>query len=155
MRTAGRWLNLTILVGLLVYALRRPISAFYSDRRERIRKEMRQAQLDLEEAQKRLSQVEARKQALEGELEQIRENARRQAEAERLRVLEEARNDSRKIIAAAEREIDNLRRHAREELRGYTAQLAVELAEERIRDSLSPQDRERMHDRFFSGLSAQ
>lgn len=150
--TAGRWFNLLLIFGLLAYALRKSLPAFFDKRRQAIQDEIEEAGKVRDEAEAKLAEVEARMQALDSELEEIRRQARRNAEAERQRLLEEARQDGEKIIAAAEREVGNLRRHAREELKEFATQLALEMAEEQIRQGIGEEDEERVVQRFFTQL---
>lgn len=150
--TAGRWFNLLLIVGLLVFALRKPLPAYFKQRRQSIQDEIEEASKVRDEAETKLAEVESRMKALDSELEEIRRQARQNAEAERQRLLEEARQDGEKIIAAAEREVGNLRRHAREELKEYASQLALQMAEEQIRGSIGEEDEERVVKRFFAQL---
>ncbi len=57
-----------------------------------------------------------------------------------------------KAVAYAQAEIDGMSRAARKELRRYAAELAVELAEERIRGGLDENRENRLVERFFEGL---
>lgn len=151
--TAGRWFNLAIIVGLLAFALRKSLPLYFQKRRQSIQDEIQEATRVRQEAEAKLEEVQSRLASLDSELENIRQEARRNAEAEGRRLLEEARADGEKIIAAAEREVDNLRRHAREELREYASQLALDLAEEQIRKSIGEDDETRVVNRFFEQLS--
>jgi F-type H+-transporting ATPase subunit b len=150
--TAGRWFNLLLIIGILVYALRKPLPAYFTQRRQSIQDEIEEANKVRDEAEAKLAEVDSRMKALDSELADIRSQARQNAEAERQRLLEEARQDGEKIIAAAEREVGNLRRHAREELKQYASHLALEMAEEQIRQSIGDEDEERVVERFFAQL---
>lgn len=151
--TAGRWFNLILIVGIITFALRKALPIYFKQRRESIQKEIEEAKRVRQEAETKLAEVQARLASLDSELEKIRQEARSNAEAEGRRLLEEARSDAEKVIAGAEREVGNLRRHAREELREYASQLALGLAEEQIRKSIGEEDEKRVVDRFFAQLS--
>ena len=70
------------------------------------------------------------------------------------RLVRDAEADAERIVAAAERDIGNLKRSAEKALRDYAAQLSIELAEKQIRDTLAPGDEQRVVDRFFESLAA-
>ncbi|MEE8587200.1 MAG: hypothetical protein V3T83_20355 [Acidobacteriota bacterium] len=150
--TAGRWFNLLLVVGVLAYALRKPLPAYFKQRRKSIQQEIEEARRLRDEADAKLAEVASRMKALDSELDLMRQQARKNAETERQRLLEEARRDGEKIIAAAQREVGNLRRHAREELKEYASQLALGMAEEQIRQSISEEDEERVVNRFLTQL---
>ncbi len=150
--TAGRWFNLLLIAGVLFFALRKSLPAYFNQRRESIQDEIEEAQRVRDEADAKLAQVESRMKALDSKLEEMRRQARENAEAERQRLLEEARKDGEKIVAAARREVGNLRRHAREELKEYASQLALGMAEEQIRQSIDEQDEQKVVNRFFTQL---
>ena len=152
MTTAGRWFNLLLVVGALVYALRKPLPAYFKQRRKSIQQEIEEARRLRDEADAKLLEVASRIKDLDSELDVMRQQARKNAQSERQRLLEEARRDGEKIIAAAQREVGNLRRHAREELKEYASQLALGMAEEQIRQSINEEDEGRIVDRFFSQL---
>lgn len=151
----GRWVNLSIIIGLLYYGLRKPLAAFFREKKGDIERDISEARQARQEAEDKLAEVEAKTRALDRELEQIRVRAAENAESERQRLIAEAEKDAGRIVAAAEREIDNLKRHARAELQDYAARLAVELAEKRIRESMTDADEERAMERFFAQMTTE
>ena len=54
----------------------------------------------------------------------------------------------------ARREIEGLKKSARLELKGHVAELAVKLAEERLRVSLTPEENKKMIQQFLQTLGA-
>ncbi|HSR70452.1 MAG TPA: ATP synthase F0 subunit B [Acidobacteriota bacterium] len=151
--TAGRWVNLLLVVVPLVIWLRKPLGQYFAGRRQAIRNEIEEAAEARRQAEEKLAEVEQKMKALDEEVENIRQQARQEAAAERRRLLQEARADGERIVAAAEREIGNLKRQARAELKDYASQLALEMAEERIRESMTEKDEAELADRFFVRLA--
>jgi F-type H+-transporting ATPase subunit b len=90
---------------------------------------------------------------LEGELDEIRAVSRQRAEAERERIVEDARATAERIQRDAATAIDLELRRARESLREEAAQLAIDLASERLSREVTDADRDRLVDEFI-GLIA-
>lgn len=105
----------------------------FRERTAAIQKGIRDAQAAGADAQRRLTEIEARLSKLDAEVEDIRRSAEREAAAEEERIRQAAEQDKQKIIEGAEAEIEAIARNARRELKGYAASLAVDLAAQRIR----------------------
>ena len=75
---------------------------------------------------------------LASDIEELRRNAREEmaAEAERIRL--ETEQGLRKIQAQAEQEIVSAGKAARQELKAYSAQLALDAAKQKIHSRLTP-----------------
>lgn len=136
--------NLLLFVGLLVYFLRRPILEAFRSRRESIRSELLRAQEERNAALAQLQEVEARLARLNGEVEQIRAQAQREAAEEGQRIERATEEEIRKLREQARREIENASKAARAGLREYAAEQSVRMAEEIIRRDMRPEDDERL-----------
>jgi F-type H+-transporting ATPase subunit b len=90
---------------------------------------------------------------LEGELDEIRATSRQRAEAERERIIEDARATAERVQRDATTAIELELRRAREILREEATQLAIELAGERLSREVTEADRDRLIDEFI-GLIA-
>jgi len=153
--TLGRWFNLVLLFGVIIYFTREPIGRFLRDRREGIQRDISEARKAREQAQQQLADAEERVRNLNEELEEIRRKAQLEAEAERERLLAQAEQEAQRIINSAKREIEGLSRSARQDLRTYVAELSVELAEAQIKESLDQRGRKQIVDRFIQNLGRQ
>jgi F-type H+-transporting ATPase subunit b len=148
----GGWfwhaVNLAALVAVLVYFGRAPVRAFLAERRQTIEEGIEGARRELAAAEGRLAECRQRMDTLDRELDGIRRVVREQAESERDRLLADARAAAERIrrdaAAAAEQEL----RHAREQLREESAELAVRLAGELLRSQVTGTDRSRLLDEF-------
>jgi F0F1-type ATP synthase membrane subunit b/b' len=69
------------------------------------------------------------------------------------KIIDQAGEESRKIVAAAEREIDGLTRAARQNLRDYAVKLSVEMAKEKIVAEMDSETQSRVVDRFLVRLT--
>jgi ATP synthase F0 subunit b len=141
-----KFLNLTIFVLALIYFLRRPLGEALRARREGIRRDLMRAQEERNAALAKLEEVEARLARLDAEVEGVREQASREAAAERERIKRSTEEDARKLREQAQREIESAGKAARQELRRYAAEQSVRLAEEMIRRDMRPEDDARLVD---------
>jgi len=149
-----RVLNVLMLLALLLYFARKPIQNFFSERRNRIRDEIKQASELRREAEERHSKWQRRLVDLEAELESIRGAARERAEREREQILADARAAAQRIQSDAHMAIDRDMRRAVEQLRSEAADLAVELAGEMLAEKITADDRERLLDEFIARIES-
>lgn len=138
--TIAKLVNLLLFVGLMFYFLRRPIIGAFRGRQESIRGELMHAEEERAAAEARLREVEGRLARLDAEVEAIRANAQKEAAEERARVERATEAEMRKIREQARREIESAAKAARAELRTFTAEQSVKLAEEMIRRDIRPED---------------
>ena len=143
-------LNLLIIVGLIVYFGRGPISEFFKGRREGIQSDLSEASELLTAAEQRNAELQRRLVDLTGEVEEIREGASRRAEEEAERILAEARATADRIRSDAQAAVDQELRRAQAALRDEAADLALEMAAKKLSDTVSESDRERLMDEFIT-----
>ena len=152
LQTIAKVANFAILAGVLVYFLKSPIAAYLSSRATQIRQDLVTASDVRASATARLAEIQRKLQALPGELEALKAQGARDVVAERERIAQAAAAERERLIAQTHREIDARLRMARRELSEYAARLAVAIAEERIRRSITPEDQLRLVDRYTAQL---
>lgn len=148
-------LNFIALFGLLGYLLRKPAGEFFAGRTRAIQQGIAEARQARQAAAKRLAEIEHRLERLGDEIKVLREEAWRESAAQRERLRASAGAEADKILANAEAEINALARAARLELKSYTAQLAVEMAEERIKNQMNPEVQSRILRTYVQDLGDQ
>ncbi len=153
LQAAAPYINFAILVGILVYLLRKPMKDFLMQKREAITKMLGEAQAAREEARRRMSELQMRMESLQGDIDLIRTNAEREAAAEKERLLEEARAEAQRIVEAAQMEVDGKVRLAVRDLRAYLVTEAVARAEDVIRGKLRDESHEKLIDEYVGRLS--
>lgn len=146
--------NLAILLGVLIYFGRRPIQAFFANRRQEIQRELKDSANQLAEAEATYAEWQRRLIGLESELEEIRTISRQRAESERERILSDARASADRIRRDATSAVEQELRRAREELRDEAAQLALELAARRLEREVGDVDRDRLVDEFIDRVES-
>jgi F-type H+-transporting ATPase subunit b len=125
-------LNFAILALILYLISKSRIPAMFRSRTEVIRKSLDEAQRSSADANRRLTDIETRLSRLDAEVAEMHAQADREAQAEEERIRAAAEEDQRRIVQAAQAEIEALSKNARRELKVYAADLAVALAEQRI-----------------------
>ena len=152
MDTVFRLANFAILVGVLVYFLKSPIAAYLSSRSTQIRQELVTADEMRSAASAQLAQIDARMAALPAELEALKRQGAEDVRSEQARITAAAAAERERLLEQTRREIDMRLRIARRELTEHAARLAVGVAEQRIRRSITPDDQLRLVDRYASQL---
>ena len=130
-------LNFAIIAVLLVLIMKSKLPAAFRSRSQSIQQGIAEARQASEEAQRRLGDIESRLARLSSEIATMAAAADAEAQKEETRILGAVDEDKRKIVEAAQQEIDAATRLARTELRAYVSELAVALAEKRIQVSAS------------------
>jgi F0F1-type ATP synthase membrane subunit b/b' len=99
-----------------------------------------------------LAEIEKKLQSLPAELDALRTQGAADVVAERARIAQAAAAERDRLIAQTHREIEMRLRVARRQLTEHAAQLAVSVAETRIRHSITPDDQLRLVDRYTTQL---
>ncbi len=133
-----KWANFLVLAGALAWLILKNAGPFFDARTRQIRKDMIESEQIKADAEARAAEVDRRLANLANDIAQLRADAERQGEVATRRAAEQAAADIAKIQAHAEHEIAAAGKSARNELRSYSAQLAVQLAEQKIRARMTP-----------------
>ena len=150
--TIARLFNFGILVGVLVYFLKSPIAGYLRNRGIGIRSGLANAAELRRAAAADLTAIEARMAMLPAELEAIRKAGASEAETEEARIREAAAAERVRLLEQARREIDWHLKVARRDLRAHAADLAVAVAAQRVKASMTAEDQARLVDRYLGQL---
>lgn len=137
-------INFAILAGVLVYFLRKPLSAHLKERSELLRKAIDDAARARSEAAGKLAAVEAHISGLAGEVEELSRRSDAEADAEARRIREHAEAEIERIRQQARFTSDQEVKKAREELRREAADLSARAAGEIVARAMTPADQERL-----------
>lgn len=145
-------INFAILVVVLVVVARKPIRTFFADRRDEISGEINSASEMLNEAEVRYAELQRKLVELDNELEALRAASRERANAQRDRILADARAAAERIKADATAAVEREVVRAREQLRLEASELAIELAKGRLSSEITEADRDRLVDEFIGRI---
>ncbi len=143
-------INLAIFGAILARFLVPSIRSWVAERRELIVRELEAAATLRAEAQRLKAECDSRLAKLKDEIEQMRAEARRDAERERDRILEAARATAANIQRDAQRLAAAEAKQLEAKLRAETARRAVDLAEEKIKSSWTADDQQRLISEFLT-----
>ena len=152
LQTAAKVANFAILAGALAYFLKSPIAAYLASRATQIRQDLVTAAEMRAAATAQLAEIATKLQSLPAELDALRRQGAADVAAERARIAQAAAAERERLIEQTRREIEMRLRVARRELTEHAAQLAVTVAEQRIKRSITPDDQLRLVDRYTEQL---
>lgn len=150
METFWQAVNLIIILGVLVYFGRGPIRAYFASRHATIKNELTEAAELLDRAEHRNAELQRRLVDLNSELEGIREAAHRRAEDEAEKILADARASAERIRSDAQAAVAQELRRAQSKLREEAANLAMDLAAQKLEQNVGDADRDRLMDEFIT-----
>lgn len=151
----ARLLNFAILVGVLVYFLRAPIARYLARRSTEVRSDLVKAAETRAAAAAQLAAIEQKMQALPAEIEALRRRGAEEIAAEEARIREVAAAERARLLEQARREIDLQLRAAERDLIRRAAELTVGLASDRIRKTMTDEDRVRLVEQYLARLPKQ
>ena len=141
--------NFIIFVGILYYFLNQPLRDYLANRSSTIRKDLVEAAELKASATAQLATIEQKLQALPGELTALRTRGAEEIKSEEQRIAAAAAADRDRLLEQTRREIDLQVRLAKKEILEHAADLSVQLATERIKKEVTPEDQSRLVDRYL------
>ncbi len=150
----GKIFNFVVLVGGLVYLMRKPFAEYLTRRGGELRAELSAAEALKAEATAKIAEIDARMKTLPAELEALGARGRADIAAEEQRIRELAATEKQRLLDQAAREIDQRVRLARRELLEHAADLTIDVARTKIQSEITDADRSRLVDRYLSQVTS-
>lgn len=132
-----KWANFAILAGGLGYLIAKKAPAFFESRTQAIQKGILEARTAREQAEARARQIQQHLDNLESEIEGLRRSAREESAAEEARLRAETEDSIHKIKVRAEQELAAAVKSATQDLKSHAAELAIELARQKVRERMT------------------
>ena len=139
-------INFGILIAILFKFGKKPLGDFLKKRTELIEKTLNEAKEAKEAALKALKEAEDRVRTKDTEVKEILDAARKSGELERDRIIEETAKLKDKILEQAKTNIDYELKHAKESIKAEAVELAMELAEKKLKEKLTREEQEKLLD---------
>jgi F0F1-type ATP synthase membrane subunit b/b' len=133
-----RWLNFAIVFGVIVYVVLKiggPASRRHADQ---ISASIGEAARAREAAEQQRRETQMKLANLDKEIAEMRAASKRDADAEAVRFRDLARSEAEKIERVAQAEMAAAERASRLELKALAARMAIDHAENLLRDGVSP-----------------
>ena len=147
-----KWANFLLLAGGLGYLVGKNAGPFFTARSRQIKKDLIESAAVRKEAEARAAQVERRLANLETDIAALRADSEAEAAAETSRLATQTAAEMAKLRAQAEQEIASAAKAARIELKRYSAGLAVGIAEQKLRERMTPETEEALARGFVRDL---
>jgi F-type H+-transporting ATPase subunit b len=147
-----RWLNFALVFGGIGYAVWKYGGPFFRQHAEEISQQIAEGARAREAAEQQRQEIQAKLAGLADEIQRLREEGKRDAEAETKRLRDMTHLEGERIEQAARAEIAAAEREGRMELKALGARLAVQLAEALLRQSLTPKAEDALFDGFVAEL---
>ena len=147
-----KWANFLVLAGALGYMIGKNAPSFFAARSQQIGKDMAEARTEREAAEARAAEVDRRLANLELEIASLRDRSKEEAQAETDRLAVHTATEIARIQARAEQEIVSAGKAARLELKRHAAELAIGLAEQKIRARMTPTTQDALVSSFVRDL---
>jgi F-type H+-transporting ATPase subunit b len=147
-----KWANFAILAAGIGYLIGKNVPPLFRKQSDEIQNALAEAARIKREAEAYAASVEARLANLQREIEDLRKTARAEMTAESERVRRETEHHLQRIREQAVQEVGLMTRGAKDGLRKYAAELAIGLAEQRIRSRMNPAVQEKLAGGFLSDL---
>lgn len=130
--TAFEVANFAVLAILIGMFLAKALPKTFRGRNATIQKDLVDARTATEEANSRLSGVEARLAKLDGEIAAMRAKADQDSALDEQRIKANVEEEKKKILASAEQEIAAATTHAQRQIQKFAAELAIEQAAKKL-----------------------
>lgn len=147
-----KWVNFLILAGGLGYMIGKNAGPFFAGRSASIRKDLEDSLRQSKEAEARAAEVDRRLATLESQISTLRAESDQELKVGAERISRQTADDLAKIQAHATQEMVSAGKQARSELKRYSAELAMGLAEQKVRARMTPGTQDGLVDSFVRDL---
>jgi F-type H+-transporting ATPase subunit b len=153
--TLWKWANFAILAVVLGYFMVKFLPPLFVSRTKEIQMGISEAQKMKQDAERRSAEMDARLSALGADIEKFRTQSTAEMQQESERIGKETAAQLKKIEEQAAMEIETIGKTVRRQLKEYAAELAMGLAEERLRAKLDGATESALVDGFVHDLERQ
>jgi F-type H+-transporting ATPase subunit b len=150
-----KWANFLILAAGLGYGMAKGLPPLFKSRTKEIQKGISEAQQMKQDAEKRSAEMDARLNSLSADIEKFRTQSAAEMQQEGERISRETAAQIKKIEQQATVEIESVGKTARRQLKEYAGELALGLAEERLRSRIDGPTESALVDDFVRDLEHQ
>ena len=153
--TIAQWFNFAVLAWLLWYFLTKKMKVTDNFRGEaaEIQKSIESARQAKEEAELKLKELDEKMAGLSQEIARIKDQAARDAETERLRILEAAQAEAKRIVDVANREIEAEVRLAKKQLLKVVGDIAVQKGKKIVESEMTEDDQKRLIEDYIGSFT--
>lgn len=143
-------INFVVFLGVMGKLAWKPLVNYMADRHTGIAKNLDEAAKLRAEAEATLEQYQAKIAGIDGEIETLLAQIRKQAEEDKARIIANAEAEAKRLRADAERQIAAEIEAARRELRRGVIEAAVATADAMLRKNIAADDQRKMAEKYVA-----
>lgn len=147
-----KWANFAILAAGLGYLINKHAGPYYNGQQEEIQRGIAESAKIKQDAEARAARIETRLAGLPGEIEKLKDQSRAEMSAEGDRIAQETERHVKRLKEQARQEIELMTKAAQHQIKAYSADLALQLAEQRIQADMRPEIQEKLVNAFLADL---
>jgi F-type H+-transporting ATPase subunit b len=144
--------NFGIFLAVMGKLFGKSLGQFVRDRHDKIKLDLDEAAKLRDGAQAMLLEYQKKVENVDGEIEELLTTIRKEAEAEKLRLIAAAEEQARRLKSDAERQITAEIDRARLELRRGVIEAAIAAAEELLQKQIGADDQRKIAERYVAGI---
>lgn len=149
MPTIARLFNFALLAGTLFYLLRSPLAVYLAGRSTQIRERLVKASDMRTTAAAEQAAIAEKMKSLPAELDALRKAGAEEVAAEETRIRQAAEAERDRLLEVTRRDIGTQLKLAERALMKQAADLAVKVASERVKTTITDADQIRLVDRYL------
>lgn len=149
-----RLMNFGLLLAVLVYFLRKPVSQALSSRIKSIREQLESLEVQKVEAEKQLAEYNDKLSKLESEAQKIVEGYIKQGREAKAKILKETEAAVEKLQAQARRNIEHEFENARQQLQREILEKSLAEAEQTLKKEITTRDQDKLVDEYLKKVVA-
>lgn len=147
-----QFIHFAIFVGLLVFFLRKPVRAFFSNREQAFRQALVKAEAARKEAEAKQREIQERLTRLQNNSQESIAQAKAEAEALKAKIIQDAAEMSQRLRDEARRTAELEIERAKNELREEMLTQSIELAKKMLNDKIAEPDQKRLQTEFVDKI---
>jgi F-type H+-transporting ATPase subunit b len=147
-----KWANFLVLAGGIGYLIKKNAGPYFAARSANILREMDEAKRQSAEARTRAAEVDRLLANLEAQIAELRAENERELKAGAERIRQQTAEELARIEHHIEQDIARSVRSAHADLKRHSAELAVDLAEKKVRARMTPVAQEMLVENFAREL---
>ena len=145
-----RWVNFGIIVFILNRYAKTPLKNFLRSKKEDLAQEIDELEEKKEDANAQIREIQKTIEASDVRFAELKARIVQQGEREKLKIVESAQQQSRAMLADANRRIDASILQARNTVKGELIDAAIDLAMERLPQEITAVDNEKFVNEYLT-----
>jgi F-type H+-transporting ATPase subunit b len=149
-----RWVNFAILAVILVKYAKTPLKNFLGGKREEIARQINKIEQEKETAKQKIKDTLKVLEDSKIRFAKMKQRISEDGEKKKQKIIEEARQESQILMESARRKIDNQFLEAHKALKSELAEMAINLAVERLPAEITEEDNQKWVNVFLASIAS-